>query len=206
MYKYISNNPSQLMNSIPPWVVTSRLLQNEDIDKIIHSFKDTELARANLGESGIQNNEVRRSNVKFQSKSQENAWLFNKINSYIDSVNQQFFNFDLVGYTNFQYTEYNSSEKGHYDFHQDIQMGYVKPGSDSGLRKLTVVISLTQQTIDFEGGDFQITMSSDSKAESIKLNKGDAIVFPSFMIHRVTPVTSGIRKSLVAWVIGPKFR
>ncbi len=36
--------------------------------------------------------------------------------------------------------------------------------------------------------------------------KGRMIFFPSFLIHRVAPVTQGIRRSLVIWVTGPKFR
>ena len=36
--------------------------------------------------------------------------------------------------------------------------------------------------------------------------RGTLVAFPSYVMHRVTPVTSGTRKSLVAWVAGPKFR
>ena len=60
--------------------------------------------------------------------------------------------------------------------------------------------------VDFEGGDFQINSGQEKDAESVKMKKGDIIVFPSFMLHRVKPVTKGVRKSIVIWVMGPKFR
>ena len=56
---------------------------------------------------------------------------------------------------------------------------------------------------DFEGGDFEINLSTPNK---VNVKKGMAIFFPSFVLHRVTPVTKGIRKSLVIWVEGPRWK
>ncbi len=67
-------------------------------------------------------------------------------------------------------------------------------------RKLSMSIVLNS---DFEGGDFEINM--DGK-KSPRLEKGSIIVFPSFMEHRVAPVTKGIRYSLVTWFVGPPFK
>ena len=72
-------------------------------------------------------------------------------------------------------------------------------------RKLSVVMMLNDPEKDFEGGEFQMNMSSEDKAETIHMRKGRIVFFPSFFIHRVTPVTKGIRRSLVIWVTGPKF-
>jgi PKHD-type hydroxylase len=36
--------------------------------------------------------------------------------------------------------------------------------------------------------------------------RGTLILFPSFLIHRVTPVNSGVRESMVSWISGPNFR
>mgnify|MGYP003351822367 FL=1 len=58
----------------------------------------------------------------------------------------------------------------------------------------------------FEGGLFQINKGLESKPETIEMIKGRLLLFPSFIIHRVTPVTKGIRKSLVTWVEGPRFK
>jgi PKHD-type hydroxylase len=36
--------------------------------------------------------------------------------------------------------------------------------------------------------------------------KGAVVMFPSYLMHRITPVTKGVRKSLVLWVGGNTFR
>lgn len=74
------------------------------------------------------------------------------------------------------------------------------------LRKLTVVLLLNEPGVDFTGGDFVLNLSSQERAERMPLRKGSVVLFPSFLIHRVMPVESGLRKTLVVWPIGPKFR
>ena len=66
-------------------------------------------------------------------------------------------------------------------------------------RKLSMTIVLNS---DFEDGDFEF---KDGFIENLKLEEGSIIVFPSFKEHRVTPVTRGIRYSLVAWFVGPPY-
>ena len=55
---------------------------------------------------------------------------------------------------------------------------------------------------EFTGGDFEIL----EEGRKIPLNKGDAVFFASFLVHRVKPVTSGVRKSLVQWFTGSPFK
>ena len=52
---------------------------------------------------------------------------------------------------------------------------------------------------EYEGGDLYIDN------ELVKLSKGDIVVFPSFMQHRVDPITSGTRITLSGWAAGPRF-
>jgi PKHD-type hydroxylase len=80
----------------------------------------------------------------------------------------------------------------YYDWHQDMDL-LLKLQFD---RKLTA-ICLLSDTSEFEGGDLEI-----EEVGKINLNKGDIIVFPSFIKHRVTPVTKGVRKSAVVWALG----
>ena len=61
---------------------------------------------------------------------------------------------------------------------------------------------LIDLNFDFEGGDFEIRGKDDRVP---KLEEGSIIVFPSFLEHRVTPVTEGIRYSLVSWFVGPPY-
>ena len=59
---------------------------------------------------------------------------------------------------------------------------------------------------DFEGGEFEISLDEASKDNDMKLDKGSIIVFPSFIEHRVKPVTKGTRYSLVMWNLGYPFK
>ena len=91
-----------------------------------------------------------------------------------------------------QLTAYGSS--GFYDWHEDWSpFSPVAP-----MRKLSVVLLLSD-TAEFEGGDFQF-----ENLGTVELQKGSIIVFPSFVRHRVTPVTKGTRYSAVCWVTGPR--
>ena len=67
------------------------------------------------------------------------------------------------------------------------------------LRKLSVSIQLSDPA-SYEGGDLEINMGSFSKTAA--RDKGALIIFPSYALHRVHPVTSGERHSLVAWIVG----
>ena len=143
---------------------------------------------------------------KFYHFNNDTAWIFNRLNFVIESINNQFYNFDLNGYDAFQYTEYDDYEFGKYDFHQDTIMSEDIPDDMIETRKLSLTMALNEPGVDFEGGEFQINIGQEKNAESIELKKGRIVLFPSFMIHRVKPVTKGKRKSLVVWVLGPKFR
>ena len=77
------------------------------------------------------------------------------------------------------------------------------------MRKLSMIIPLVDGN-EYEGGDFEINLNNpenDNNIVSIKEAKikGTIIVFPSFVWHRVTPVTSGTRYSLVIWNLGKPF-
>ena len=113
-------------------------------------------------------------------------------------MNEKYYRFDLNGYDMFQYTTYDKD--GKYGWHMDTRLD---KGNDQQTRKLSMTLLLND---DFEGGDFMINEGSEQKPTKVEMKKGRAIFFPSFMIHQVTPVTSGIRKSLVVWVVGPKFK
>ena len=65
---------------------------------------------------------------------------------------------------------------------------------------------LSEPGVDFEGGEFEINQGTETNPMVTDTKKNRAIVFPSWTIHRVKPVIKGVRKSLVIWVVGPKFK
>jgi PKHD-type hydroxylase len=117
-------------------------------------------------------------------------------------MNNEFFRFDLTGFDYVQYTEYRDSSDL-YNFHVDCWMGQNTPHEHSFPRKLSCSLVLSDRS-EFRGGEFEVMYSSTP--QEIEQVKGRLIVFPSYMLHRVKAVTAGTRKSMVFWIVGPKFR
>lgn len=140
---------------------------------------------------------IRDSKIKWIPLSPPWLWLYNKLQTGFIQGNSKF-KFDLVHINEFiQYTEYHSSSQGHYDWHLDL-------GNDSlSTRKLSMSILLSDPN-EFEGGDLEINLGG--KIEKAPREQFGCVVFPSFLLHRVSPVTKGTRKSLVLWVGGSTFK
>tara|TARA_X000001382_G_C3140577_1_gene169435 strand:+ start:342 stop:1019 length:678 start_codon:yes stop_codon:yes gene_type:complete len=221
-YKTIYNWPEERQRKFYTWCYWQNAFNDEELDKVVKLMDSVELERgttvgqkqdANANNKIVAtqapNEAVRKSDVRFWTydNGQGKAdWIFHRLNNVIEGINNQFYNFDINGYESFQYTVYHGKEKGKYDFHQDTIMGKNLPPDMYECRKLSITFLLNDPKKDFKGGDFQINSGEEKNAESIPMNKGDIIIFPSFLIHRVAPVTKGTRKSIVVWVLGPKFR
>lgn len=120
-------------------------------------------------------------------------WVDELIVTEIRDKNEEIYDFDLTGLIERpQLIRY--SEGGYYDWHIDIGRG------DNSTRKLSISWVLNS---DFDGGD--LTFFQDRET-SIPFRQGQGCVFPSFMPHKVQPVTSGERWALVAWISGTPFR
>ena len=104
-----------------------------------------------------------------------------------------------------QFTKYDGTKKQHYDWHTDAG---TRVNANGKIRKLSMTVALVDGS-EYEGGDFEINMSSPEKEiihviKQAKI-KGSVTIFPSFVWHRVKPVTSGTRYSLVNWHQGRPF-
>ena len=128
------------------------------------------------------------------------GWLPERLGWAATQMNHDFFHFDLTGFhEHFQYTVYTAGEREqHYNWHYDMsKSAYLA-------RKLSLVLELTDPA-EYEGGQLQLNNGGAVAMETEQV-KGRLFAFPSFMLHRVTPVTRGTRKSLVSWIGGPQFR
>ena len=124
----------------------------------------------------------------------------------VDLYNKQNWNYDLDGCDLVQYGTY--SDGGFYDWHVDEEAEIEPINGKYLVRKLSMTIWLNDPD-EYEGGEFDIEIKnpkSEVRYETLKLSKGSIIIFPSDKWHRVRPVTSGVRKSLVTWFRGPPFR
>ena len=95
--------------------------------------------------------------------------------------------------------QYSIYEKG--GFYKDhVDLMYL---SAAGIRKLSFSIMLTDPE-EYEGGE--LLLKTHSLPIKTLNKKGTIIFFPSYVLHEVTPVTKGTRKTLVGWVLGPSFK
>ena len=141
--------------------------------------------------------EVRRSQVRWLKSCPDHDWVFQKLAHVVSSLNAEHYRFDLTGFgEQLQLTNYDSSQLGKYDWHQDF-------GTDGPSRKLSVVVQLSDPA-QYEGGNLEIMTTGNP--QRVEKRRGLITVFPSYTLHRVTPVTEGNRQSLVAWITGPEFR
>jgi PKHD-type hydroxylase len=140
--------------------------------------------------------ETRISDVSWIDQKEESYWLYEKISELVDEANKSMWEFDIYGYhDSLQYTTYYGGG-GHYDWHTDV-------GPMMANRKVSVVLQLTKPD-EYEGGNLQLN-GGNGVIEAPK-DFNTMIIFPSFMLHRVTPVITGTRKSLVTWLAGPNLR
>ena len=178
-----------------PFATAEGFLTDAEMDRLIADHAAV-LAEAKLGAGGA-DSRVRRSQVVFFGRESRYQWLYERVWAVAQECNRRFFCVDIAGVeANIQLARYDSSDQGFYDWHTDFA-GY-RP-----LRKLSVSIQLSRPD-DYEGGDLELQHLP--RPTKLDKSRGSFIIFPSFMLHRVAPVTRGTRWSLVAWILGNRWR
>ena len=182
----------------------------EEIKKIISdcdSLPDVNRATTEDGEQKSEDGGLARTSmIKWIPETEKWHWLYDKLLDLAIKANKEKWRFDLVSSLELiQYTEYHASECGQYDWHQDVGEGDLQ-----SKRKVSITVQLSDDD-EYEGGEFMILKggSGTGKLENFYTcprNKGNVIIFPSYKVHRVAPVTKGVRKSLVLWIGGSHFR
>jgi len=173
---------------------------DQQIDNIIAYGESLRPAAATIGKqrNGDDISAIRNSKTSWIKFNDQTSWIYDSLAFISRQLNGQFFDFDLFGFVeDLQYTVYEGNEQQHYSWHVDKGDATIAP------RKLSLVLQLSDPS-EYEGGELELFTSS-YVTKTIK-RKGILYAFPSWVLHRVTPVTSGTRRSLVVWVAGPKFK
>ena len=140
--------------------------------------------------------DYRKSKIKWCPQTQEWTWVYEKLHNMIVEANNIMWKMDITTMPEMiQYTEYYEGG-GHYDWHMDCGIGM------QNRRKISVTVQLSDSD-EYEGGNLEFNIGKEITAQR---GKGNAVIFPSFYLHRVTPVTKGTRKSFVLWVGGEPYR
>ena len=150
-----------------------------------------------VGTTDAERADIRRSQIWFFDPSPETAEVFEAVRKVVATLNQGY-RFELTGFASgCQIARYTDEVRGHYDWHIDLGVGA------TSRRKLSASIQLSPGEA-YEGGDLEFHLSGLDRDKMRQ--QGTLIAFPSFLEHRVTPVTRGERYSLVVWVDGPPYR
>jgi PKHD-type hydroxylase len=140
--------------------------------------------------------ELRRSQIMFLKPGTATDWIYDRLSQACIQTNTNRYKFEITGFqTELQMASY--SDTGFFDWHMDFGAG------DISNRKLSITVQLSDPG-EYEGGDLQFMINQN--IVNAPREKGAAIIFPSFALHRVTPVTKGNRKSIVGWIAGPPYR
>lgn len=173
-------------------------LDKEMIEKLKNQLKEIKPKLYDGNTSGVIDKTYRESQIWWIPKNKDFKWLYDRIGTLIKNGNDNMWNFDITHMNEeIQYAEYHAENAGHYDWHVDIG------GASTSMRKISISIQLSDPE-EYEGGELQFFFKRNTV--TAPKTKGTAILFPSFMLHRVTPITKGTRKSLVLWVSGPPFK
>ncbi|MCH9621751.1 MAG: PKHD-type hydroxylase YbiX [Chlamydiia bacterium] len=186
-----------------PYYLYERELPKNFCNAMLSMFKEHDAEKAGVyreNKTEIQT-EVRNNSIKWIN----NSDIIEIMQLYVQKANEDAgWNFDITTYETPQLSCY--APEQFYDWHIDVG---VELPEDTQFRKLSVSISLNE---DYKGGDFEIEHWCAPDITNRKTNikgmreTGSIVVFPSFLHHRVTPVTTGKRYSLVCWFRGPPFK
>lgn len=125
----------------------------------------------------------------------ESNWLYERLTTMILEANARWWRFDLVGLVeDLEFLRYEAG--GHFVLHPDFMAG------SASRRKISLSVQLSDPRSYDEGG-LEILGTERTVASR---ERGSVTLFPSYVLHRVLPVTAGVRFAIVGWVYGPPFR
>ena len=158
----------------------------------------------NPTQKNVSDKSWRISQISWLRNSELKTQILSEICEYNSMVGS--WNYDLDGMENLQYGIYPVG--GHYDWHVDAFSSPLMEYNKILQRKISFTIFLNDPH-EYEGGELDIEMEGPRQKiryKEYKLPKANFLIFRSCLWHRVRPVTSGVRKSLVGWIMGPPFR
>lgn len=186
--------PFQL-DTVEDWAYYQGAFSPEDCQRIIDIGNARMVEDARIRGNQV-DTKIRDSKTSWIMPNDDSDWMFRRVTDIIVDLNSRFFKFDLYGFIEgFQFTRYDAPG-GKYNQHIDR-------GLNTWTRKLSFTLQLSDPK-DYKGGELELYFGEDPTKPSKE--QGFIAVFPSYVLHRVTPVTKGTRYSLVAWITGPTFK
>lgn len=184
--------------------VQENLLPNSFIDQVVKRGLNSHEIEAKISGETI-NKEQRDTRITWLN----DTWIYDWILPYVHQKNKEAdWNFSLEYPEDIQFTKY--KENQFYNWHQDHL--HKQDSFDNYQRKISVVVPLSNSD-EYEGGNLEFcdpiappTKKENIISDDLFRQKGNIILFPSFVYHRVTKVTKGQRLSMVMWIRGEKWK
>ncbi len=197
---YNQFTPQSNWNSFYYWknVLDDKMIK--DLTDMVYANYKFEKGKTGTQELGNVTDSYRTNNrdIAYINPQPHSKWLYDLLFPLALEANEKAFHFDIDIVTDSIHYVIYPEDGGHLDWHMDVGAHGVNK------RKLAMTVQLSDSS-DYEGGDFQIWMGGEDYL-TVPREKGDVIVFPSFCMHRVTPITRGERRCLVFWTGGRPFR
>ena len=179
------------------YIYFEQMFQPQEIEHLLKQWSSEDTQDAVMS-SGSDNDEgqLRKSTVQFLDNNDLNRWVYDKLAMVVQQGNMQSYGFDLAGFKEkLQLTQY--AEGDHFQWHMDFGANEISH------RKLSITVQLSKPDA-YEGGD--LLFRANDKEIPAPRTQGTVVVFPSFVQHRVTPITKGLRRSIVGWAAGHPYR
>lgn len=168
-------------------------LSHEDVERITEIARRQPVEDAAVFSSAESMQDIRSCTVRWL----DDEWVHSLLWPYVEQANTNGFHLAIDGRSEMQFAEYGGKQGGHYGWHHDVQWN-----GQSGLdRKISITVQLSDAG-EYVGGDFEF---DEVKTNADFRSKGTVLAFPSYLRHRIHPVTSGTRCALVAWFFGPRW-
>ncbi len=195
MTPYTYNLP--MLPDFSQYIYIENGIQPGEIQKI-NDYWDTQHSEQAVVEGGakLMDESLRKTSILGLENDATHKWLYERISNYAIQQNNERYFYDIRGiFESLQLMDYGVGD--FFDWHLDFGSGY------SSIRKLSVTIQLSDPS-DYEGGELQFMQNKD--IVNAPKGQGTVVIFPSFVMHRVAPITNGRRRSIVGWISGPPYR
>lgn len=179
------------------WVALENIFTDQELDEIVIQGNRVKKTSGTVSGSISDYRVCDIAWLKSDEVESDFDWVYATLTDAIKKVNNEYFQFDLTHLTALQFTVYDGKNNSNYQKHMDLGRSFPN-------RKLSFSIQLSDDN-EYTGGDLRFHYIK-TQPEIAPRTRGKIIFFPTWTVHDVTPVTQGIRYSLVGWVNGPNFK
>jgi PKHD-type hydroxylase len=151
--------------------------------------------------TGAGNGSIRTTEVAWVYRNAQTEDLYLRMEAIVLRLNTDLFHFELTGLTTMQYAVYRHEEAGYFDWHNDY--GRYRGAPNQEPRKITMSLQMSDGA-SYDGCDLEVRAAHPIDVAARE--RGTLMAFRANALHRVTPITRGLRKALVVWAAGPEFR